>query len=109
MDAQDRQGLLEILDDRYAETATIISAQLPICEWHAAIGDPVVGGAILDRMVSAVIKIITKRYRMPGLEEVLRALELVDPEVKTPLEVLPSDSEPMSPSSSESPTQLGVV
>lgn len=60
-------------------------------------------------MSGTVIKIIAKRYRMPGLEEALRALELVDPEVKIPLEVLSNDSEPVSPSSSESPAQLGVV
>ena len=50
MDAQDRQGLLEILDDRYAEAATIISAQLPVSEWHQAIGESTIADAIMDRL-----------------------------------------------------------
>jgi len=50
MDAQDRQALLEILDDRYGEAATIVSAQLPLPEWHAAIGESTIADAIMDRL-----------------------------------------------------------
>jgi len=31
--------------------ATLITSQLPIDHWHASIGDPTFGDAILDRLV----------------------------------------------------------
>ncbi|MDR2853554.1 MAG: ATP-binding protein, partial [Burkholderiaceae bacterium] len=39
LDAQARGDLLEIIDDRAAVKATIITSQLPIEHWHAWIGD----------------------------------------------------------------------
>jgi len=39
MDAQSREDLLEIIDDRAATKATIITSQLPIERWHAWVGD----------------------------------------------------------------------
>jgi DNA replication protein DnaC len=48
---QERRLLLEILDDRYDRRSTMICAQLPVENWHQAIGDPTVADAILDRLV----------------------------------------------------------
>jgi len=42
---------LEILDDRQAAGATLITSQYPVNTWHELIGDPTVGDAILDRLV----------------------------------------------------------
>lgn len=50
MDAQDRHSLLEIIDDRYAQSGTIISAQLPVAKWHEAIGESTIADAIMDRL-----------------------------------------------------------
>lgn len=47
----ERRDLLEILDDRYERRSTLICAQLPIENWHEAIGDPTLADAILDRLV----------------------------------------------------------
>jgi hypothetical protein len=46
-----RSDLLEIIDDRAANKATIITSQLPIDHWHAWIGDATIADAILDRIL----------------------------------------------------------
>lgn len=51
IDAQTRADLLEIIDDRAASKATIITSQLPIEHWHAWIGDATIADAILDRVM----------------------------------------------------------
>ena len=50
IDSQTRADLLEIIDDRAANKATITS-QLPIEHWHAWIGDATIADAILDRVM----------------------------------------------------------
>jgi DNA replication protein DnaC len=47
----ERRDLLEILDDRYDRASTLVCAQLPVDNWHTAIGDPTLADAILDRLV----------------------------------------------------------
>jgi DNA replication protein DnaC len=49
--AEGRHDLLEILEERYGRRSTIVTSQLPIDKWHAAIGDPTFADAILDRLV----------------------------------------------------------
>ncbi len=51
MDAQTRADLLEIIDDRAATKATIITSQLPIEHWHAWVGDATIADAMLDRLM----------------------------------------------------------
>ena len=48
---QSKRDLLEILDDRYDKSATIITSQLDVKQWHAYIDDPTLADAILDRIV----------------------------------------------------------
>ena len=48
---ESRRDLLEIFDDRHGTRSTIITSQLPVKHWHAAIGDPTLADAILDRLV----------------------------------------------------------
>jgi DNA replication protein DnaC len=47
----ERRDLLEILDDRHGRASTIVTSQVPVDQWHAIIGDPTLGDAILDRLV----------------------------------------------------------
>jgi DNA replication protein DnaC len=49
--------LLEIVDDRAAHKATIITTQLPIDHWHAWIGDATIADAMLDRIMQRVHRI----------------------------------------------------
>jgi DNA replication protein DnaC len=48
---QSKRDLLEILDDRYDKSATIITSQLDVKQWHAFLDDPTLADAILDRVV----------------------------------------------------------
>ena len=51
LDNQARADLLEIIDDRAASKATIITSQLPIEHWHTWVGDATIADAILDRLM----------------------------------------------------------
>ena len=51
IDGTTRSDLLEIIDDRAAHKATIITSQLPIDHWHAWIGDATIADALLDRIM----------------------------------------------------------
>ena len=46
-----RRVLLEILEDRQGRAPTIVTSQLPVENWHEAIGDPTQADATLDRQV----------------------------------------------------------
>jgi len=43
--------LLEVFDDRFGKTATVIVSQVPVTEWHARFPDPTLADAILDRTI----------------------------------------------------------
>jgi DNA replication protein DnaC len=48
---QQRKELLEVLDDRYKTSSTIITSQLEPKDWHSIIGDATLADAICDRLV----------------------------------------------------------
>lgn len=56
----ERKDLLEIIEERHGSASTIITSQLPVESWHAAIGDPTLADAILDRLVHNAHKINMK-------------------------------------------------
>ena len=45
------QSLLDLLDDRYSRSSTMLATQFPIDAWHSRIPDPTLADAILDRLV----------------------------------------------------------
>ena len=45
------RDLLEILDDRYGRSATMVITQVPVTEWHNRIPDPTLSDAVLDRLI----------------------------------------------------------
>ncbi len=45
------RDLLEILDDRYGRSATMVVTQVPVVEWHIRIPDPTLSDAVLDRLI----------------------------------------------------------
>jgi len=51
LDDQERQDLLELLDDRYDTGSVIIAGQLAPENWHEYIGDPTLADAICDRVL----------------------------------------------------------
>lgn len=58
-DAQ-RQDLLEVFEDRYGKTSTVVAGQLPVSEWHEWVGDATLADAILDRLVHSAYKLTLK-------------------------------------------------
>jgi len=61
------QDLLDILDDRYGRSATMVITQIPTEAWHERIPDPTLADAILDRLVN-------NAYRLPLSGESQRRL-----------------------------------
>lgn len=57
MTAEQRRHLLEVIDDRAGRSATIITSQLPVADWHAAVGDATLADAILDRLIHSAHRI----------------------------------------------------
>ena len=51
MDSLHCRDLLEIVDDRYGRGSILITAQLPVSDWHGVFKDPTIADAILDRLV----------------------------------------------------------
>lgn len=54
------RDLLEILDDRYEKSSTIITSQLEVEHWHGYLGDATVADAILDRLVHNAYRVALK-------------------------------------------------
>lgn len=52
-DNHDREALMDIIDDRYNKTSTIIAAQIPVSAWYDIIGEGTIADAILDRIVNS--------------------------------------------------------
>jgi DNA replication protein DnaC len=45
------RDLLEVLDDRYGRSSTVITTQVPTKAWHDTLHEPLVADAICDRLV----------------------------------------------------------
>ena len=54
---REKQDLLEALEERYGTGATVITAQLPVADWHEYLGGGRVADAILDRLVHGAHRI----------------------------------------------------
>jgi DNA replication protein DnaC len=47
----ERRDLLEVVEDRYDRSSTVITTQVPTKTWHEALSDPTIADAICDRLV----------------------------------------------------------
>jgi DNA replication protein DnaC len=66
LDHREAEMLYVLAEERLGRASTVLTSNRPPEDWYAIFPDPVVGGAILDRMVSSAIKLITttgKSYR----------------------------------------------
>jgi len=60
-DNQDRETLMDIIDDRHGKRSTIISSQIPVSAWYEIIGgEGTIADAILDRIVNSSHRIDLK-------------------------------------------------
>ena len=64
MTLSQRNDLLEIMEDRHGLKSTLITSQLPIIQWHKAIGDATLADAILDRLLHNSYKLKLKGESM---------------------------------------------
>lgn len=55
-----RETLMDIIDERYNKTSTIISSQIPVSAWYEIIGEGTIADAILDRIVNSSHRIDLK-------------------------------------------------
>jgi DNA replication protein DnaC len=51
LNAAQRKDLLEVLEDRYGVSSTIVTSQLEPKDWHSVIGDETIADAVCDRLV----------------------------------------------------------
>jgi len=51
IDEQSKLILLELLEDRYGQSSTLIASQFPVESWYDIIANPTIADAILDRLV----------------------------------------------------------
>jgi DNA replication protein DnaC len=58
--AQERQDLLELLDDRVGSRSTLITSQLPTSAWHEWLNEPTIADAIMDRLMHSAHTIALK-------------------------------------------------
>lgn len=55
-----REALMDIIDDRFNQESTIVSAQIPVSTWYDIIGEGTIADAILDRLVNSSHRIDLK-------------------------------------------------
>jgi DNA replication protein DnaC len=60
MTEQERQDLMEIIEDRHQVGPTLITSQLPVNAWHAYLGGSLVAEGILDRLIHNVHRVELK-------------------------------------------------
>ena len=68
------RDLLEILDDRYGRSSTLVATQIPVEDWHAQFPDPTLGDAILDRLVHNSYRLELKGESMRKTRSLLPSL-----------------------------------
>ena len=57
LSASQRRDFLEVMEDRYATSSTIITSQLDPKDWHPIIGDETIADAVCDRLVHNAHKV----------------------------------------------------
>lgn len=56
----DRRDLMEVIEERAERGSTLIATQLPVKQWHPAIGDPNHADALCDRILHRAHRITLK-------------------------------------------------
>lgn len=60
MDNAARESLLDIIDERFNQSSTIVASQIPVSAWYDVIGEGTIADAILDRLVNSSHRIDLK-------------------------------------------------
>jgi DNA replication protein DnaC len=70
-DQKESELLYALVDERLGRTSTVLTSNRPPDDWFGAFPDPVIGGAILDRLVSGAVQVIVTKgrsYRREGVK-----------------------------------------
>lgn len=78
MDQRECEVFYAIADERLGKHVTMITSNRPPQDWYGAFPDQVIGGAILDRIVSGAVKIITTKGKSYRKERGLSTQNLLD-------------------------------
>jgi DNA replication protein DnaC len=60
LDTNARLAILQLIEDRHGKNSTIITAQMPVANWHQYINEPALADAILDRLLANTHRIELK-------------------------------------------------
>jgi len=60
MNKQQRNIFLDIVEERYLLTSTIITSQLPLDQWYCVFDEPTTADAVCDRLFHNAHKILLK-------------------------------------------------
>jgi DNA replication protein DnaC len=69
---EESEEIYAIADEKLGTSSIILTSNRPPQDWYGIFPDPIIGGAILDRLVSGAIKVITTKgrsYRKEGKPE----------------------------------------
>ena len=70
LDSKESEILYALADERVGRASTVLTSNRPPQDWYGIFPDPVIGQAILDRLVSGAVKVITTKgrsYRKEGV------------------------------------------
>lgn len=62
-DSREAETLYALSDERLGQGSTILTSNRPVDDWYSVFPDPVIGGAVLDRLVSSALKMIVEKAR----------------------------------------------
>ena len=68
----ERRDLLEVLEDRYGRSSTVITSQVHTKSWHEMLADPTIADAICDRLVHNA-HVLTLRGQSMRRQKALRS------------------------------------
>lgn len=63
LDQKEAEMLYVLAEERVGRASTVLTSNRPPDDWYGIFPDPVVGGAVLDRLVSSAIKLISTTGR----------------------------------------------
>lgn len=81
LDPRESELLYSLADERMGRGSTIVTSNRPPEDWYAVFPDPVIGGAILDRLISGAEKLIITKgrsYRKEGAPLISAGTAVVD-------------------------------
>ena len=70
LSAEQAADVLEVIEDRHGLRSTILTSQLPLANWHTALGDQTIADALLDRICQRLHRVELKGESMRRPEKV---------------------------------------